>query len=234
MRTTSILCLVLGLLTGMAYADSLQANATAAMEGSYGLEVLHNNTSPAAYVQDNLPNSEKLYRGEFLFNPNNISPEVSGGNFRQAIFQAIGTNPRPGEGDCPTGPVFTDTFRIWFYAVGGNGQVYTLQAWGRGDLCGDRATLPRITIAKDQPVKVCFEWESGPNPDGGRIALTTVSPSNPCPTSGDSSWVERALSNSLLNVQMVRMGTPQLNAFGVGENGSMYFDGFYSYSTLTP
>ena len=219
-----------------ASADSLQVNNTAAMGGTgtacggsnCGLEVLHDNTS-AAYVQDNTPTDESVYRGSFLFNPNNISPET--GNFRQVLFSGVGTNPNPGNFSCPAGANI-NVFRIWGYFTGGSGQIYNVQMWGAGNQCGNRGTS-RISISKDQPVRICWEWTTG-SANTGTIALATTAIADPCPTSGDGAWVTNTLSNQNTDLDLVRLGTPATNNFGVGENGSMYYDEFESFRTLSP
>jgi hypothetical protein len=223
-------------LAGVASADSLQVNNAAAMGGTgtacsgnnCGLEVLHDNTS-AAYVQDNTPNDETVFRGSFLFNPNSISPETV--NFRHPIFNAIGTNPNPNVGDC-NAAANANALRIWLYCIGGSGQNYTIQAWANGNQCGARATN-RLPIASDQPVRICWEMTTG-NSNTGEIALAIVDDADPCPTSGDGAWDTRSLTNGLVDVDLVRMGSTGTNNFGAGANGSMYFDEYESFRTLTP
>lgn len=226
-------CLAIGMLVllmaGVASADSLVVNGTAAMEGSFGMQVSHDNSSQA-YVQDNSPNAESIYRASFLFNPNNISPE--NGNWRQTIFLTLGPNPNPGVGACPSNPsAFLSGMRVFLYMTRG-GQDYSVQVWGRGNQCGEASTM-RIAIPSNGPSRICTEFETGPTLTGA-IRLAAVSGTGACPAGGDPSWREQSMSNNRNQIDLVRLGTPQLNNFGRGENGVMYFDDFQSFRTLAP
>lgn len=221
---------VIGLVAGAASADSLAVNGTAAMEGDYGMELTHDNSS-TAYVQDNTPEDETLYRGSFLFNAHSVTGHSI--NFRQVIFQGYGNNPNPGVGVCPANPdASVGSIRIWLFQTGGDGRFSSIQFYSRGNQCGERST-PRIPINNDQDYRICFEWSTGAT-NTGEIALAVVDPASSCPTSGDPAWVTSTISNNLNDVDLVRMGTPALNNFGAGETATMYFDSFESYRTLTP
>lgn len=108
-------------------------------------------------------------------------------------------------------------------------------AWVSGDWCGERSIPMRIAVPVDQPSRVCVEWEAGAS-NAGRIALAVVDPNiyPECPTSGDSAYQERAVTNGALNITQVRLGTPQLNYFQAGEEATLYFDQFESFRTLAP
>lgn len=214
-------------------ADSLSVTPGAAMNGtSYGLEVAHDNTSPS-FVQDNSPSGETVYRAEFLFNPNDMASAASI-NFRQPIFQALSPVPRPGIGACPAGG-FIAIIRI-FLQLANNANQYNIQVFLRGDSCGQLGITPRTTIASDQPAKVCLEWEQAPAGTGdARGAVAVVGPADACPSSGDPAWTVRTgFNNHLTSVEIVRLGTVSTNAFGAGEDGTMFFDEFASFRTLAP
>lgn len=243
MKRKVLTLLVVGTMAAtVAAANDLQVNNAAAMAGSStncsggpcGLQVNHDNSS-VAYVQDDSPNDEMVYRATWLFNPNSISPNA--GNFRQTIFTAYDQNPNPGVGVC-TGAVWVEAIRCFAYFTGGIGQIANFQCFVRGNSCGERAALSpdeRIQISMTDPSRVCVEWEVGPGTDGGRIAYWAGDAAQDCPSSGDAAWSERAVTNSLFTgIDFVRLGTPQTNFFGVGEDGAMYFDSFESYRTLTP
>ena len=221
---------------GAANADTLAVNATAAMGGTgtacgggnCGLEVIHDNSS-AAYVQDNSPSSETVYRGSFMFDPNNISDGVSG-NWRQEILKITGTNPNPNTGVC-TGTAFADAAKA--FAVFTQGGVnYRIQGWIFGNQCGARG-LNNIAISASGAIKICYEWANGSS-DTGYLALAVVGTTDACPSSGGGAWTSRTTSNNLTFVEQTRMGVSATNNFGVGENGSMYFDEFESFRTVTP
>ena len=78
-RSMLVVIVGLALAATPAMADTLNVNAAAAMGGTnFGLEVLHDNTSPA-YVQDDTPSGESVYRFSFLYNPRDIGSTGSNG-----------------------------------------------------------------------------------------------------------------------------------------------------------
>jgi hypothetical protein len=228
------------LVSGVALADSLSVTSTAAMggvadqtctgdgmPGPCGLEVFHDNSS-VAFVEDQSPQNETVYRASFLFNPNNISP---GAKLRQNIFRAIGPNPNPGVGSCDLAGL-KNVGRVFLLLYRPDGSRYAAFLQGIGNQCGERATL-RVELEPDTPKRICVEMEFG-NALSGRLAIAAVDIGDPCPTSGSGAWQERDLSNGLTNVDRVRLGTPGTNNFGAGESGDMYFDEFESFRTLAP
>lgn len=236
-RFLGLVVMAILVLAGASFADTLAVNNAAAMGGTgtacggsnCGLAVTHDNTS-AAFVQDDSPASESMYRGSFLFNPNNVNASATR-NFRQLIFSAKGPNPNPGVGNCTT-LQFIDPLRIWYFPVGGVGQNSTMQIFAFGNQCGARGST-RIPIASDQPVKVCFEWSTG-NSSTGRVDLAIVGTTAACPSSGDAAWNGADITNGLTSLDFVRMGIPATNNFAAGESGTFYFDEFESFRTLTP
>ena len=229
-----VLTAILLAVTGTAFADTLAVNNTAAMGGSgpacggsnCGLEVSHDNSS-VAYVEDLTPDAEGIYRFNFLFNPASVTTTA---NVRQTIFNAITVNPNPNVGDCP-GAAFVSAFRIFHYRTGGSGQNGSVLAFLNGNQCGARSIGTRIPLTDNDPVRICAEMETGNGNTGmGRIAVVDDAAS--CPPSGDPAYQERAISNGLIAVDRVRMGTPQTNSFGAGETMTLYFDEFESFRTL--
>ena len=213
-------------------ADSLIVNNAAAMSGSYGLQVSHDNTS-LSYVQDNTPQNEDIYRFEFLFNVASMTGQTI--NFRQEIFRAISSNPNPGVGSCPANPATPiGNIRVWLYQTGGSGVNPNIQLWVKGNQCGERGSL-RIPINYNTDYKICVEWKEGAAAlDNAGVAV--VAAPSACPTSGDPAWeyMTATLNNLNTDVDLIRLGTPSTNTFGAGETGTLYFDEFASYRTLTP
>jgi|GEM_PF-2633170 len=232
MKKVAVLCvgLVLGF-AGLASADSLTVTAAAALGGTnYGLEVYHDNTD-RAYVQDDTPDSETVYRATFLFNLASVTGLST--NMRQVLFQTYGPNPNPGVGVCPADPAAQiGSLRLWLFQTGGNGSVSNLQLWGRGNQCGERSTT-RIPINPGQDYRVCMEWTTGAT-NTGMLALAVVDPASACPSTGDPAWRTSTMTNNLTYTDFVRMGTPATNAFGAGEIMTFYFDEFASFRTLNP
>ncbi len=197
--------------------------------GPCGLAVFHDNSS-RAFVRDDSPNAEGMYRASFLFNPNNLSQSLGG--FRQVILDARAPNPNPGAGACGDNPGTKVMIRVWLRLEGPGGILYRLQAEGRGNQCGKRSTS-KFDIAADQPVRVCLEYDTAGG-GSGFVAIAGVDPADPCPPSGDAAYNTVNYSNQLTSIDHVRMGTPSTNNFGVDQNGTMYFDEFESFRTLAP
>ena len=231
---------MLATLTGTALADTLRVTSTASMGGSSGstcsgngmpgpcgLEITHNNTSPA-YVEDLSPDNESVYRIEFLFRIHSMNTTA---NFRQQILTGIGLNPNPGAGVCGNF-VYSNPFTCFEYQTGGIGQIANLQCFVRGNLCGDSATA-RIPISVGQSYRVCIEWEAGSSLTG-RIALGVVDAASPCPPSGDPAYVERTTTNNLMRIDRIRLGTPAPNAFGAGETAIYHFDEYSAFTSIEP
>lgn len=231
-KNMTVLVAVVGVLAlaGSAAADSLSVTPAAAMGGTnYGLEVYHDNTDQA-YVQDDTPDGEVVYRFTFLYN---TSASGASSNFRQAIFRAWGPNPNPGAGLCPANPAtVVPALQLWHYGIGGTGEVPTIQLWAKGNICGDQGAR-RINIPVATDVRICGEWWTGPTSTGG-VGLAIVDPASACPPHGDPAYQTSNFSNNLFAIDMVRMGTPATNAFGAGEAMTMYFDEFASFRTLAP
>ena len=221
------------LCAGAAMADTLAVNNTAAMGGTgtacggsnCGLEITHDNAD-TAFVQDDSPAAESIYRATFLYNPASITTTA---NYRQTIFNAVGDNPNPGGGVCPGG-AFVSSFRCFGYQTGGAGQNSSVQCFVRGNQCGE-AAVTRIGVTENDPVRVCVEWSTG-NALSGMIALAVVDDQDPCPPTGDPAYNTRNVTNGNTNVQFIRLGTSQTNGFGAGETASYYFDEFASFRTL--
>jgi hypothetical protein len=220
-------------LAGIASADSWAVNNAAAMGGTtWGFQITHTNAAPAAYVEDDTPASESIYRFTFLFNPGTITGATK--NFRQAIMRGTGPNPRPGVGTCSANPAATPAvLQVWLYAVGGTGRTPTVQIYGKGNSCGDQSAK-RVTLTPATAYRICGEWWTGASATG-HVALAVVDPSAACPTHGGAGWQTSAgYSNNLVHLDMIRLGTPALNNFAAGEAVTMYFDEFASFRTLNP
>ncbi len=83
---------IIGLLaTGTTLASSIAVTGAAAQEGSYGLAVTTDATADNAYVEDQTPNNETVYRAQFLLRSDNVAfaaPCNNGPQTNHAIFKA--------------------------------------------------------------------------------------------------------------------------------------------------
>jgi hypothetical protein len=203
------------------------------MNGStYGLEVLHDNTS-AAYVQDDTPNGETVYRFSFLYNPRDLGSTGSA-PWAMTIFGAMGNNPRPASASaCPQAahiPVFPA--RV-FARYGGPGQTIPgVRLTVMTNFCGVVGS-PVIYWSENVPKKICAFVQMGAPLYAG---IAVVDPAAACPSDGDPAYslVSASANNNEHAVEFARLGNLAVNPYGAGENGSFYVDEFESYRTLAP
>lgn len=222
------------LFASTAGADSLDVNGTAALGGSFGLELLHDNTSPA-YVQDDSPNGEQFYRFEFLYNPNFIGPTGSGA-WRMTIFAAMGANPRPDNAanPCPLNPNIPVFPARIFAAFDGPGvSVPGLRMTLMSNQCGIVGT-PVVYFTDGVTQKVCGFLEIGEVGVMGSGGLAIVGESDPCPPHGDGAYGVAQTFNQEHAVDFARLGNIALNPYNRGEDGSVYLDEFASFRTMAP
>lgn len=227
-----------------ALGDSLSVTSTAAMggvadqncmgdgmPGPCGLAVDHDNLS-TAYVQDDTPAAETIYRAEFLFDPQGVCTSQSSGPLRQEIFRAI--SPNPATPSCTAEGIvgaFVSSIKIYLQCTGGVGDTTNLIMVTRGNSCGELAAAPRTMISATGPIKLCLEYEAAGG-GNGRIAYAVEDIANSC---GTGPWIERTgFNNNLTPIEIVRMGTTATNSFGRGEAAVMFFDEFASFRTLAP
>jgi hypothetical protein len=191
--------------TGLQAATSLAVNGTAALEGSYGLQVVFDGAGGDAYVQDNSPSGETRYVIQFRMNS---APATMATSSNHQIVRAISGDPTP------TGVAFQ--VKIFRTAVGKE-----LQVLARLD---NGSFTNRIAVVGDSPTNAAYgvDWKasSAPGANDGFAKLYKQ---------GTLRKELLNLDNDQQVVDMVRMGS--FGAVDVSTTGSMYFDAFESYRT---
>lgn len=232
-RNVLMVIVGLALISGPAMADSLTVNATAAMNGTnYGLEVAHDNSSPA-YVQDDTPAAEAVYRFSFIYNPTDIGSTGSNG-WIMSIFGAMGTNPRPASATaCPQAahiPVFPA--RVMAFFAGPGQTIPGVRLTAMTNFCGTLGT-PVIYWTENVPKRICGFVQAGAPLYAG---IAVVDPGAACPADGDPAYAlaPQSANNDEHAIEFARMGNLAVNPYGAGESGSVYFDEFESFRTLAP
>ena len=232
-RSMLVVIVGLALAATPAMADNLTVNATAAMGGTnFGLEVFHDNSSPA-YVQDDTPSGETIYRFEFLYNPMALGSTGSV-PWAMTIFGAMGTNPRPASAtSCPQAahiPVFPA--RIFARYGGPGNTIPGVRMTVMTNFCGVLGS-PVIYWAENVPKKICGFLQTGTPLYAG---VAVVDPGAACPADGDPAYslVPAAGNNNEHAVEFARLGNLAVNPYGAGESGSFYVDEFASFRTLAP
>lgn len=201
------------LVAGTSAASSIAVTGAAAIEGSYGLAVTMDGVSDNAFVQDETPNNETVYRATFKFHRNTLAfagaPNTAASS--HAIFKAW-------DMDQPAGSQrqhivlglrlnASSALRLWAKATdAGGGDVFT--ELGLPGLAGNPVT---ITVQFDQAagtLQVC------------RKNLTGVFL---CGTMNHNAGAH--------NVDQVNLGVT--GAADTSTSGTYWIDSFESYRTLT-
>lgn len=195
--------------SGAQAATSLAVNGTAALEGSYGLQVVFDGAGGDAYVQDNSPNNETRYVVQFRMNSQPMTMATSSNH---QVLRAIQGDPSP------TGVAFQ--VKIYRTAVGKELQVLARLDSG--------SFTNRIAVVGDSPANITYgvDWKasSAPGANDGFAKLYK---------NGTLRKELLNLDNDLQRVDMVRMGS--FGAVDTTTGGSLHLDAFESYrSTIFP
>lgn len=203
-------CMLAGFMAAAAQAATLDVNATAALEGNFGLEVIFNLDSQLAYVQDDTPADETVYRALFQMDPSNLSMPAT--NRFTVLF---------GRGGTPLDGVLrlelryvnsTDRYRMLAQVKKNSGGFVTAND-----------PVNWLTIGNG-PVTMMVEVEFG-NVGAGSLTLTRLD--TMASTTNDS------INNGNFDVELVRFGVPRATNMS-GTDGSLYLDDFQSFRTLAP
>jgi PKD repeat protein len=123
--------------TAVTGGTDLSVSPVAALEGSYGLQVVINDNT-AMYVRDDTPDAETRYRARFYFDPNTIT--MTSGDTHYLFVGRSGT---------------LDMFRVQFRNSGGN---YQILAQLRNDGTGYTGTA-WYTLS-DSPHFIEIDWQA--------------------------------------------------------------------------
>ena len=178
----------------------LRASTAAALNGTYGLEAVVNDTQ-ALYVRDNTPADEPRYRARFAFDPNGFDPGEAAGAFRSVLF--IGLEEAP-------------VRRLVQIVLKRQAGEYSLLARVTLD-DGSFADTPFVPIT-DGPHVVELDWRkaTAPGANDGWFQLWV---------DGAAAGALGGLDNDAHALDFVRLGAMAVKA---GAAGTMYFDRFAS------
>jgi len=200
-------------------AATIDVNGTAAMDGSYGLEVICNGVDTSgAYVQDDSPNAEATYRASFMFNPAQMAITQTGFilDSRHFIFTVNGEHVNG-----------TNVRVVGIYLLKKSGK-YWLAAQGRNTAAGATKTTPRIELGdagvENSPHLVEVEWQAAAIAGGYGVLRMRVD---------GGAWVEQpTIKNYTQVANIARLGI--VIGLDVDSVGSHYYDDFQSFRTLAP
>ena len=200
-------------LAGSAMAQTtVYADATAAMNGTnFGLVLDLDGTTTNAFVEDQTPADETVYRATFWFDPNDLTMGTAD---KFVIFLARTS-------------AFKNILRLQFNYNNGNYRVRLQvlknnEAWADCRLNGDDG-LRFMTIG-NEPTQITIESVFGDN----TVSMAQV-------TANGITHYKTGYQSANWAVDRIRMGGPRMpQAQGGPFTGMVYFDEFESYRTLAP
>ena len=192
------------LLASASFASTMAVNASAALAGSFGLEITTDGNTDSVFVQDDTPDGETTYRASFLLNPNDLLFAVN--KDKQAIFKIIDTDD----------PTDKNWVRVQLRRNGAGTLVMNLQVLNDNEQwrAVGETTVPFNT--KEYVIEV----QQG-SPGIGRLWKNGSLKKERL----DQNMTERV-------VDRVRFGAP--GAGEAATTGSYYLDEFASFRTLLP
>lgn len=240
-----------GLAAGV-QAATLNVNAGAALEGSFGLEIIMDGTTTGSYVADDSPNNETTYRAVFLIDLQPGSADEFSFEYaypqgtaalRQRAYHMLFSMK---DMDQPAGASrqhasvllkrFDDgsaygRYKVWARLydpdhpkAAGDGYVYSTSANEALEV-----NLPNSAGGFPVTVVIEFQAESAPGAEDGIFSLTRSTAFNPSLFEGKTMT---DLTNNGLNIDLVELGAP--SGVDDGSVGSYNLDSFESYRTLSP
>ncbi len=200
-----LMCLAVS--NGMA-ANSIAVTGEAAREGSFGLAATLDGSTNPAYVQDNSPDSETIYRASFITNRNDIDMVTAANHI---IFLARQEN---------DGTPDTSTIKLTMGRFG-NGN-YFCRAFVMQDNGSFRFIGGLIITTFD--VKIGIEWKaSDAGQSNGFLRLYRNDVLKQEFTNVD---------NEDTRIDYVRLGA--VTHIDATTSGTAFYDSFESYRTLSP
>ncbi len=210
MKKTLFLIVVLGgLITSQAYAAALSVTNAAALTGNFGLEVTMQGDTANAFVRDNSPDSETVFRANFQLKRNTISFVAPNSNVVFFAMQETGPPPDKGVIRLTMGK-FADG-RVFVRAFAGQNTPLNFR------FIGGTIITPATTV-------IGVEWvKSDPGADNGQLRLYR---------NGLLQQNRLDVKNDALDIDHVRFGAPSL--VDASTTGSYYLDSYESFRTLSP
>lgn len=196
------------------FANGVAVNATAAMQGSFGMEVTFDGATAPAYVQDNSPNAETVYHVSFRANRATFDP----GAADSSSFYVL--TAREGPDDAAT----ANTIR--FYVRRNPADLPNFHA--RAIALQDDGTWRQVGCGNfglnDQTYDIVWKAATAPGMNNGVLTCLRNGVAPPSNTNV-------TMDNDTRRVTSVRFGFFQTLPLSQNANGSYYLDDFISTRT---
>jgi len=219
MKRTRTFIVLAGLLAFVFVAPAIAQNSlsvtnAAAIDGTYGLEVTMDGSSNKAFVRDESPADEHVYRATFKIDMNNLA--MTDGDWHYvATFRA-----EPGGPD--SNPSARNLMRIIIRYREGQANPYKIRFVARNDN-GTWNQPGGHSLPPSGSSTITVEWQAasapGANDGFGRFYRNGVLRATASGLDNDT-WA--GIGSATLGVDQVDAGT----------SGSMYYDSFESFRTL--
>jgi hypothetical protein len=183
----------------------LAVTGAAALAGAYGMQATVNDTH-GLYVQDDSPQGEHYFDGQFVFQPNGFDPGESLNHRRVRLFVAFESPSR----------------RLLAIVLRRLGGQYALAARVRQD-DGSQVSTPFFDLG-DVPHTVSFRWRrsSGPDHSDGSFRLTI---------DGVERSILTGIDNSISVVDYTRMGAISVKT---AASGVLLLDSLFTWRDQAP
>lgn len=249
MKKTLFIVLLALIAAAPAMAASLSVTSAAAMgngaavnqcsgdsqPGPCGLEVTNDGTTQKAFVRDETPTDETVYRSTFYFDPNDIN--TAGTAFpvggAMTLFRA-----RNDAFDGAFQVMMTRTsnrgIRVWVRSLSNNGNPKFTRRMDLG--CDDPGC---VVAAITLPARIQAEWTQG-DTCGAASGTSTITLFDGNDAQVDTSeLVDQSnnpvgINNCNRDVDVVELGLVAIFSNTIPNGNSMYFDEFESFRTLAP
>ncbi len=218
-----VICLGIAIITMSlgAGAATHDVNGSAALEGSFGFEIIMDGTSAKAFVEDQTPDNEAVYRVSFLINNNTL---VMDGPTAVANQHAIiDTTATTVDGNkIGLRLVLQDKKKLDRWQIKAKAGV-TIAA---NPTKTTRKTAPVVVeMTADAPIdhQVDIEWQAA-SAAGVRDGFIRIRVDG-------GAWSSNTLENYGYGIETTKFGG--INGVDATSTGSFYLDSFESYRTLS-
>jgi hypothetical protein len=208
------------------YGGQTLVNGGAAKTGDYGLEIeidcSGGCSGEKAFVQDDSPDAEGIYRASFWFNPNDFNlPDGE----QHTIFEAKSFNNKDGTNESVA------VFRLIVRKLN-NGSSFRLRGIAFYDNNTSRRATRHFAIQRTEWNKIQVEWKAstvgGDEVQDSYFKIAVLEGAQ----AGKSEEIVGIVKNKRHKIEKVQLGV--VNGVDTGSVGSHYYDDFESYRTLAP
>lgn len=195
--------------------NTIEVTEACATEGTYGLQVNFNGSNSRAYVQDQSPADEAVYRASFDFNPNGINMAQGDAH---SFFTAWRTDVWDGVGNVPA-------FQLYIYNRSGKYVFRGIVSYNADNKRLATRFLPLGPVGSANVSKIIVEFKTASASGVGDGSLTIA-------LDRESGIVSKTVAskNSAMFIDWVNLGPFQ--SIDPTTTGSYCFDDFQSFRTL--